>query len=179
MSNSPLGNNTSWVVNSDRQYVSRELDQPTHDALALAAVFLDPELVLLERQLKHRVIIGLKIGKRTLHIRVYNRMEVEQRPDRMASRMAHRDTYTYVGFDVDGHLVPIEGDLREAAQGHSPHFYGDRRLTPERIAELDVLQETFQVKKVHSPSFVLLQAMALSLTGKPKPPHHTHETEPA
>jgi len=152
------------VVNTDRHYASRELDQPTHDMLALVAVALDPELSQMERFFPERVILAVRVGKRTLHIRAYNRDEVERRPDEMASRSAYRDTYTYIAFDLhDNKPKLLEGQLRDDAQGHRPMLYGDRRLSAERVYELDQLQAKFLRRLPLTAAGALLEMTALAI----------------
>ena len=176
VSKSPLGDNTDWVVNADRQYASRELDQATHDMLAVAAVALDPELSQIERSYPERVIVAVRVGKRTLHIRVYNRDEVERRPDEMASRTAYRDTYAYIAFDLnDNKPKLLEGQFREDAQGHRPMLYGDRRLSAERVYELDQIQAKFLKRLPSSSAMALVEALAFTVFND-KPHHPSIET---
>lgn len=169
MSKSPLGDNTNWVVNSDRHYTSRELDQATHDMLALVAVSFDPELMCIEDKLGERVIVGIRLGKRTLHIRVYSRRDVEEHPDAMASRSAYPDTDAYVIFDVTtGYPKLIDGDLRMKAQAQRPMIYGDRRLNSERVLELDQIQAIFLKHLPPTSAMALTVAMTHAIL-KDKP----------
>ena len=179
MSNSPLGNNTNWVVSSDHMYISRELDRAAHDALAYAAVLLDAELSGIQERLGERVILALKVGKRTIHVRIYLRDDVERRPDRMASRMAYMDTDCYVGFGHDGQLTYIEGELRGLAQGHAPKYYGQRGLTSERVMELDKLQDRIKGDFEKTKGWIMAQAQATLMGRTVKPTRKTHEPEPA
>lgn len=171
MSKSPLGDNTDWVVNSDRQYGSRELDQATHDMLALAAVALDPELSQIEHALSGRVIVAIRVGKRTLHVRIYDRREVESKPDRLASRSAYPDTDAYIVFDLTTNAPKLLDDqMRMDAQGHRPMIYGDRRLSQERVYDLDQLQAKFIKRLPPTSAVALVEVMAYTVL-KDKPHH--------
>ncbi len=139
--NSPLGNNYDWVSTFDHRYASRDLAQEEQDALVVSALMHEPEVMALERTLRHKVILAVQIGQRTLHLRVYNHYQVTHRPDNLASRQASRDPATFLMFNEMGGLEVIaDENLRWAAQGHSPELYADRRLSPKRIEAIDRLQ---------------------------------------
>lgn len=175
MSNrSPLGNNYSWIVNTDRRYVSRELSEADHGALAVCSVVQDPELSKIEQVLGYKVILAVKLGRHTLHVRVYKLHDVETKPDNLPSKMAMRDTDTFMTFNASGGVDILEGRLREMAQGSIPAFYAERRLSPQRVQAIDGLQG--QLTGVVPPKFGVPRASAplpeeeWVEVGKPEPP---------
>jgi hypothetical protein len=137
---SPLGNNYGWNVNAEHRYVSRELDEANHSTLAVCAVAQDPELSKIEQTLGHRVILAVKLGKYTMHVRIYKLEQVERKPDNLPSRMAQRDTSAFMVFNNHGGVEMLEGRLREMAQGSVPAFYADRRLSPQKVQAMDGMQ---------------------------------------
>lgn len=141
--NSPLGNNYDWVSNKDHRFAPRDIEQDVHDAMVIALLKDEPEILKIERTLGHKVVLAIRMGQHTLHLRVYNRRQVETKPDNLASRLAERDPATFLTFSDTGALVLLEGDQRWAAQGHSPELYADRRLSPTRKLAIDVLQYQF------------------------------------
>lgn len=171
---SPLGNNYGWIVNTDRRYASRELGEADHGALAVCAVVQDPELSKIEQVLGFKVILAVKLGRQTLHVRVYKLHDVETKPDNLASRMAQRDTDTFMVFNSNGGVDILEGRLRDMAQGSIPAFYAERRLSPQRVQAMDGMQA--QLTGVVPPKFGMPRAPAplpeeeWVEIGKPEPP---------
>lgn len=137
---SPLGANYGWVVSKDHHYAPRDLDEDVHNPLAIFAVLNDVELMKIEKVLGYPVILAIKVGKTTLSVRIYNRKDVATRPDRLPSRMASRDTSAFLTFNDTGGLELVEGVLRESAQGHTPTFYADRLLSPQRREQLQAME---------------------------------------
>jgi len=172
---SPLGNNYGWVVNQDHRFSPRELDEANHDALAVCAVVQDPELSKIERALGYKVILSVKVGKYTMHVRVYKLDDVERKPDNLPSRMAQRDTSTFLTFNTNGGVDILEGRLRDMAQGCVPAFYAERRLSPQRVQAMDGMQA--QLTGKIPPKFGIPRGAAplsedeeLVEVGKPEPP---------
>jgi hypothetical protein len=150
---SPLGANYGWIVNQDFHYVSRELDEETHASLALSEVLNDPELYKIQRTLGYPVILRVLVGKYTIHVRVYNRKDVETKPDRLVSRLAERDPAAYMIFNPAGGMELVNEVLREKAQGHIPKYYADRRFSTNRLKALDGLE--VQLKSAHPEKYGL------------------------
>lgn len=140
---SPLGNNYGWIVNTDHRFTPRDLNHELHGVLAIAAVVQDPELSKIEKVLGYPVILAVRLGTRTISVRIYKRKDVETRPDNLASRVAEQDFSAYMVFNDSGGLTLLEGRLRELAQGHAPAFYADRVLSPRQVIGLDGLQAQF------------------------------------
>lgn len=140
---SPLGSNYGWITNQDHGYVSRELTQELHDVLSVAVMAADPEAQRLEKTLKHKVILAVRVGQYTLDLRIHKYDHVVKHPDRLASRLNGRDDFTYLIYNDKGGLEVIEGELRILAQGSMPEFYAARRLSPQRVATVDALQSQF------------------------------------
>lgn len=140
---SPLGNNYGWVTTKDHHYASRNLSEAQHDVLAVSAVVQDPDLSKIEKALGFPVILAVKLGVRTIHVRVYKRVDVEKRPDNLASRMAQRDDAAFMTFNSNGGLELVEGQLRHQAQGHTPLYYADRVFSPKQVDALDRMQALY------------------------------------
>lgn len=171
---SPLGTNYGWRVTADQRYISRELSETDHATLAVCAVVQDPELSKIEKALGYKVILAVKLGKDTMHVRVYKLDDVERRPDNLSSKMAHRDTSAFMTFNSTGGFDLLEGRLRDMAQGHTPAFYADRRLSPQRVQALNGMQ--LQLTGTLPPKWALPKAAPPITTEmeevdlKPEPP---------
>lgn len=140
---SPLGNNYGWVVSKDHHFAPRDVTQEIHDTLAITAVVQDPELAQIEAVLGYKVILAVKVGKYTIHVRVYKLSDVERKPDNLPSRMGYRDDSAFMTFNGHGGVTLVEGRLREMAQGHTPVIYADRRFSPNKVQAMDGMQAQF------------------------------------
>lgn len=172
---SPLGNNYAWTVTADHRYVSRELSEADHAALAVVAVAQDPELRKIQQEMGCRVILAVRLGKYTMNVRIYKLEQVERRPDNLPSRMAQRDTAAFMVFNETGGVDLLEGRLRDMAQGSVPALYADRRLNPQKVQALNGMQ--LQLTGYLPKSWGLPKASAplsddeeLVEVGKPEPP---------
>lgn len=141
--NSPLGENYGWVTTKDHRYSPRDTTQAVHDAMVIELLKDEPDVLDIETSLDHKVVLAVRLGMHTIHMRVYNRRQVETKPDNLASRLAEPDPATFLIFNDSGTLELLEGERRWAAQGHSPELYADRRLAPIRKIKLDMLQHQF------------------------------------
>lgn len=151
---SPLGANYGWAVSQDHYYSPRDLDQDAHDGLAVFAALNDLELMKVEKTLGYEVILALLLGKYTLHLRIYKKKDVIERPDKLPSKLLHKDPATFLMFNEQNALEIIEGDLRERAQGHTPTFYAARLLSPQRreqLAAMDCQLNSIPMNKVGLP----------------------------
>lgn len=128
--------NHSWVVHRDLRYISRNLTPEDHDRLALYVVTRDPELFGIHTTLNYRPLLGVIVGKRTIHVRVYNLDEMQRKPDMLASRMGLVDNATYIRFDKNQPYV-VHGEQRYVAKGESPDFVAEKILSPAAAAALD------------------------------------------
>lgn len=140
MNQHSLGHNYGWVVSTDQGYASRELTTEMHDVLACMAIAQESQMAKLSQALGFPIVIGVRLGVRSLHTRVYNLKDLEKGSDCLPSRMNGRDNLTYLQYNDAGGLVVVEGLLRERAQGHTPVLYADRRLSPNQVRVLDGLQ---------------------------------------
>lgn len=133
--------NHSWVVHRDLRYISRNLTPDDHDQLALYVVRRDPELFGLRTSTGYRPMLGVIVGKRTIHVRVYNLDAMERKPDMLASRLGLIDGASYILFDNKGQPFVVHGEQRYVASGESPDFVAEKFLTPAAAAALDMALE--------------------------------------
>lgn len=129
--------NHSWVVHRDLRYVSRNLTPEDHDKLAMFVVSRDPELFGIHSTLPYKPMLAVVVGKRTIHVRVYDVEAMQKKPDMLASRLGTIDGATYIQFDAKNQPVVVQGEQRYVASGESPIFVAEKALSPSAAAALD------------------------------------------
>lgn len=139
----PLGHNYHWVVHKDHHFVPRELTADLHDVLTTVVVAQDRHLSRIEQTLGHRVVLAVRLGMRTVHIRVYDLENTRKNTIDLPSRLGSPDSDTYVIFNPAGGVEVVHGLIRERARGQMPVFYAHRTLSPNQASDLDRLQTQF------------------------------------
>lgn len=129
--------NHSWVVHRDLRYISRNLTPEDHDRLALYVVSRDPELYGIHTTVNYQPMLGVVVGKRTIHVRVYNLDAMKKKPDMLASRLGLIDNASYILFDHRHEPYVVHGEQRYVASGESPEFVAEKYLSPATVAALD------------------------------------------
>ncbi len=143
MSQHPLGHNYQWVVHKDHHFAPRELTADLHDVLTTVVVAQDRHLSKIEQVLGHQVVLAVRLGVRTVHVRVYDLEKTKKTTIDLPSRLGQEDSDTYVVFNPAGGVEVVHGLIRERARGQMPVFYADRALSPNQVEDLDRLQTQF------------------------------------
>lgn len=149
MNQHPLGHNYQWVVSKDHHYAPRQLEQDLHDVLVTMVVAQDRHLSCLPRSMNMNVALAVRLGVRTIHVRVYDLDATPHDRVDLPSRLASEDNSTFVCFNDAGGVEVITGVLRQRLRGQMPMLYADRLLSPNQMDNLDRLQTQFDGRVPH------------------------------
>ncbi|QVD49113.1 hypothetical protein LUCX_43 [Xanthomonas phage vB_XciM_LucasX] len=144
MKQRPFRTNTDWVVSSEHDFTPRGVEEEVHFALAQYLIHRDPELASLQYHLGLPIILRMEIGKRTIHLRVYDKNKLLNNPDRLASRRAEPDSALFLEFGPLDSPVPTISKLpleyRLDAQSQVPMMYAVRRMSNDQVLQLNDIQ---------------------------------------